>query len=68
MVAPGRLDAAAILDAFAERMMYSVAKDQHTATEFHVYQALACAVRDRLTDRATAASGGSLCQPEDGAT
>jgi len=41
MVAPGRLDAAAILDAFAERMMYSVAKDQHTATEFHVYQALA---------------------------
>jgi hypothetical protein len=36
MVAPGRLDAAAILDAFAERMMYSVAKDQHTATEFHV--------------------------------
>ena len=50
-VAPGRVDADAILDAFAERMMYSVAKDQHTATDFDVFQALAHAVRDRLTDR-----------------
>jgi len=49
--APGRLDIAGILDAFAERMTYSVAKDQHTATDFDVFQALAYAVRDRLTDR-----------------
>src|SRR5262245_4131230 len=32
-------------------MVYSVAKDRHTATEFDVCQVLASAVRDRLTDR-----------------
>ena len=48
---PGRLDVDGILDAFAERMMYSVAKDQHTATDFDVYAGLAHAVRDRLIDR-----------------
>jgi starch phosphorylase len=47
----GRLDEAGIVDSFANRMMYSVAKDQHTATEFDVYQALAYAVRDRLMER-----------------
>lgn len=49
--APGRLDEAGIVEAFASRMMYSVAKDQHTATTFDVYQALAFAVRDRLMER-----------------
>src|SRR5262245_47727681 len=32
-------------------MMYSVAKDEHTARDFDVYQALAHAVRDRVMER-----------------
>ncbi|MFZ1375970.1 MAG: glycogen/starch/alpha-glucan phosphorylase [Geothrix sp.] len=40
-----------IIDAFAHRMMYSIAKDAHTATDFDVYQGLAFAVRDRLMER-----------------
>ncbi len=40
-----------IIDAFAHRMMYSIAKDQFTATEFDAYQGLAYAVRDRLMER-----------------
>jgi starch phosphorylase len=48
---PGRLDEAGIIDAFAQRMMYSVAKDQYTATAFDAYRALAFAVRDRLMER-----------------
>jgi hypothetical protein len=48
---PGRLDEAGIVDAFAHRMMYSVAKDQFTASDFDVYQSLAYAVRDRLMER-----------------
>ncbi len=48
---PGGLDADAIVDAFAHRMMYSVARDQFNATEENAYQALAYAVRDRLMDR-----------------
>jgi len=48
---PGRLDPPGIIEAFAHRMMYSVAKDQYTATEFDVFQALAFAVRDRLMER-----------------
>lgn len=48
---PGRLDAPGIVEAFADRMMYSVAQDQFTAREFDVYQALALAVRDRLMER-----------------
>ena len=48
---PGRLDEAGIVEAFAHRMMYSVAKDEHTARDFDVYQALAYAVRDRLMER-----------------
>ena len=50
-VAPGRLDVDGILTAFAHRMKHTVARDQETATDFDVYQALAYAVRDRLTDR-----------------
>ena len=49
--APGRLDEAGIIDSFAHRMMYSVAKDQYTASRFDVYQGLAYAVRDRLMER-----------------
>jgi len=48
---PGALDVPSIMDAFAHRMMYSIAKDQYTASEFDVYQALAFAVRDRLMER-----------------
>jgi starch phosphorylase len=48
---PGRLDVPGIVDAFAQRMMYQVAKDEHTATDFDVFQALAFAVRDRLMER-----------------
>ncbi|NWJ39923.1 MAG: glycogen/starch/alpha-glucan phosphorylase [Geothrix sp.] len=40
-----------IIDAFAHRMMYSIAKDSHTASDFDVYQGLAFAVRDRLMER-----------------
>src|SRR5260370_36884040 len=48
---PGRLDPEGIADSIAFRMMYSIAKDEHTATPFDVYQALAYAVRDRLVAR-----------------
>jgi glycogen phosphorylase len=48
---PGRLDEAGIVDAFAHRMMYSVAKDEHTASPIDVHHALAYAVRDRLMER-----------------
>jgi len=48
---PGRLDPQSIVDAFAHRMMYSVARDQYNATDFDAFQALAYAVRDRLMDR-----------------
>jgi starch phosphorylase len=47
----GGLDVPSIIDAFAYRMMYSIAKDQNTATDFDVYQGLALAVRDRLMER-----------------
>jgi starch phosphorylase len=47
----GGLDVPAIIDAFAHRMMYSIAKDQYNATEFDAYQGLAFAVRDRLMER-----------------
>jgi len=48
---PGKLDTKSAIEGFAHRMMYSVAKSEHTATPFDVYQALAFAVRDRLMDR-----------------
>src|ERR1700690_1195707 len=47
----GVLNGPSIIDAFAHRMMYSIAKDEHTATDFNVYQGLALAVRDRLMER-----------------
>jgi glycogen phosphorylase len=48
---PGRLDPAGIAESIAFKMLYLVAKDEHTATPFDVYQALAFAVRDRLVER-----------------
>jgi glycogen phosphorylase len=48
---PGGLDPASIIDSFAHRMMYSVARDEFNATDENAYQALAFAVRDRLMDR-----------------
>lgn len=48
---PGKLDPGSIIDSFANRMMYSLAKDQHTAVPTDVLQALAFAVRDRLMER-----------------
>jgi starch phosphorylase len=48
---PGRLDEQGIVETIAHRMMYSVAKDEHTASDFDVYQALAYAVRDRVMER-----------------
>ena len=48
---PGGLDEAGIIAAFAQRMMYTVAKDAHTATDFDVYLAVAYSVRDRLMER-----------------
>jgi glycogen phosphorylase len=48
---PGRLDKSGVIEAFAHRMMYTVAKDHHTASDFDVYQALAYSVRDRLMER-----------------
>ncbi len=48
---PGRLDEAGIVAAFAQRMMYTVAKDVYTATDFDAYLATAYSVRDRLMER-----------------
>src|SRR6185369_11860575 len=48
---PGGLDPQSIVDAFALRMMYSVARDQYNATDLDSYQALAFSVRDRLMER-----------------
>ena len=50
-VPPGRLDAEGMVTSFAERMKHSVAKDEYSANDFDVYQALANVVRDRVTDR-----------------
>ncbi|MEO6324873.1 MAG: glycogen/starch/alpha-glucan phosphorylase [Thermoanaerobaculia bacterium] len=48
---PGRLDPDGIRETLAYRMMYSVAKDGYTATDFDLYQGMAYAVRDRLMER-----------------
>jgi len=48
---PGRLDEEGILESFAQRMMYTVAKDVYTATELDAYMAVAYSVRDRLMER-----------------
>jgi glycogen phosphorylase len=49
--APGGLDVQSIVDAFAHRMMYSVARDEFTAGDENLFQALAFSTRDRLMDR-----------------
>jgi glycogen phosphorylase len=48
---PAGLDPESIVEQFAHRMMYSVARDEFNATDENAYQALAFAVRDRLMDR-----------------
>jgi len=48
---PGGLDPQSIIDAFALRMMYSVARDHYNATDLDSFQALAFSVRDRLMER-----------------
>ncbi len=48
---PGGLDPQSIIDAFALRMMYSVARDQYNATDLDSFQALAFSVRDRIMER-----------------
>jgi len=48
---PGGLDPDSIIESFAHRMMYSVARDEFNATDENAFQALAFAVRDRLMDR-----------------
>jgi starch phosphorylase len=48
---PGSLDPRSIVEDFAHRMMYSIARDEFNATDENAYQALSYAVRDRLMDR-----------------
>jgi glycogen phosphorylase len=48
---PGRLDPEGLTEAFAHRMMYSVARDQYTATDLDVFNALAFTARDRIMER-----------------
>ena len=48
---PGRLDEAGIVESFARRMMYTVAKDVYTASDYDAYLATAYSVRDRLVER-----------------
>jgi starch phosphorylase len=48
---PGSLDEQGVVEALAHHMMYTVAKDEHTAASLDVYRALAYAVRDRLMER-----------------
>ncbi len=47
----GRIDADSIVDTFAFRMKYSIARDHFNATDLDSYRALGYAVRDRLMDR-----------------
>jgi starch phosphorylase len=48
---PGLLDPASIIEQFALRMMYTIARDQYNATDLDAQRALAYSVRDRLMDR-----------------
>jgi len=48
---PGHLDVPGIVESFAHRMMYTVAKDPFTATDLDIYHGVAHAVRDRLMER-----------------
>jgi starch phosphorylase len=40
-----------VRESFTRRMIYSVAKDRFTASDYDIYDALAYAVRDRLVER-----------------
>jgi glycogen phosphorylase len=48
---PGQMDQPGIVETIVRRMMYDVAKDEHTASDFDLYHAAAYAVRDRLVER-----------------
>ena len=48
---PGGLDPHSITEAFAFRMMYSVARDVFNATDLDAFQALAFSTRDRVMER-----------------
>ena len=48
---PGGLDPHSIIEAFAFRMMYSVARDAYNATDLDAFHALAFATRDRVMER-----------------
>lgn len=48
---PTPIDSESIINAFAHRMMYEVARDQYTATDYDAFLALAFSVRDRLMER-----------------
>lgn len=50
-VAASPLTGPAIIESFAERMKFMIARDVHTATDFDTYAALAYAVRDQIVDR-----------------
>jgi glycogen phosphorylase len=45
------LEVPSILDSWAHRMYYSVAKDEHTARKWDVFKALALSVRDYMMQR-----------------
>lgn len=49
--APAKLDVLSAIQAFGTRMMYSVAKDKFTASQYDIFQGLAYTVRDRLMER-----------------
>src|SRR2546430_14005071 len=44
-------EAAALLHSFTNHLLYSLAKDQYSATELDPYMSLARTVRDRLIER-----------------
>src|ERR687884_824049 len=44
-------ESAAILHSFTNHLLYSLAKDQYSATELDRYMSLALTVRDRLVER-----------------
>jgi starch phosphorylase len=44
-------DVDGVVEQIARRLMYSVAKDHYTASDFDLHQAVAFAVRDRLMER-----------------
>src|SRR5258708_28051938 len=49
--APAPNEAAALLHSFTNHLLYSLAKDQYSATELDRYMSLALTVRDRLIER-----------------